>query len=147
MKLFDKIQHTSSDRIESTKGATTLQKLGANWATPESRTRSARDLRANPESRAKPEKEWGRGLGRGLGELLPIKVCEFRTSIRSIWCLVEKEILKKSTFQRKQKCISHVKSCPKLGVNEIVGDPNPLTPQWLRPWSRPISGMVSTQLK
>ena len=41
-------------------------------AKPEPRTRSAR------ESRAKLEIEWGRGLGRGLGEPLPrifLKIC------------------------------------------------------------------------
>ena len=96
MKLFSKIQRTSSVRIESTKSATTLQKLGGpNSATPESRTRNAWDLRTKPESRAKSEKERGRGLGRRLGELLHSKFWEFRTSNRSIWCIVEREILKK----------------------------------------------------
>ena len=42
-------------------------------AKPESRARSARELRAKPEPRAKPEKNRGRGLGRGLGEPLPRK--------------------------------------------------------------------------
>ena len=38
--------------------------------------RSARELRAKPEPRVKPEKpeiERGRGLGKGLGEPLPRK--------------------------------------------------------------------------
>jgi len=34
-------------------------------------------LRAKPESREKLEKERERGLGRGLGELLPINFWEF----------------------------------------------------------------------
>ena len=63
------------------KGATTAQIL---WGRK----------RAKPESRAKPEKERGRGLGRGLGEPLPRKYLDFRTSNRSIWCIVEMEILK-----------------------------------------------------
>ena len=41
--------------MKSFKGATTIQKLGG-------------PNRAKPESRAKPEKERRRGLGRGLGE-------------------------------------------------------------------------------
>ena len=64
---------------EST-GATTVQQLGG-------------PNQAKPESRAKPKKERGRGLGRGLGEPLPRKVLEFRTSNRSIWCILETEIL------------------------------------------------------
>ena len=38
---------------------------GPNRAKPETRARSARDLRAKPESRAKPEKERGEGSGEG----------------------------------------------------------------------------------
>ena len=57
------------------------------------------------ESRPTSEKERGMGLGRGLGEPLSRKFSEFRTSNRSIWCIVEREILKKLTFQRKQKNI------------------------------------------
>ena len=50
----------------SCKGAATVQKLGGpNRAKPESRARSARDLRAKPESRAKPEKKRGEGSGEG----------------------------------------------------------------------------------
>ena len=45
-------------------------------AKPESRARSARELRAKPKPRAKPEKNRGRGLGRGLGEPLPRKFFE-----------------------------------------------------------------------
>ena len=41
-----------------------------------------------------PRKSGGRGLGRGLGEPLPRKFLEFRTSNRSIWCTVEKGIRK-----------------------------------------------------
>ena len=37
--------------------------------------------------RAKPEKEWQRGLGRGLGEPFSRKCLELRTSNRSIWCI------------------------------------------------------------
>ena len=40
-------------------------------AKPEPRARSAWKMRAKPESRAEPEIEWGRGLGRGLGEPSP----------------------------------------------------------------------------
>ena len=48
------------------KGAATVQKLGGpNRAEPESRAQSARDLRAKPESRAKPEKKRGEGSGEG----------------------------------------------------------------------------------
>ena len=57
------------------------------------------------ESRPKSEKERGMGLGRGLSEPLSRKFSEFQISNRSIWCIVEREILKKSTFQRKQKNI------------------------------------------
>ena len=49
--------------------------------------------RAKPESRAKPEKERGRGLGRALGEPLPRKILKFRTSNSSIWCILETGIL------------------------------------------------------
>ena len=46
---------------------------GANSrAKPESRARSARELRAKPEPRAKLEKKRGRSLGRGFSEPLPI---------------------------------------------------------------------------
>ena len=41
-----------------------------------------------------PRKSGERGLGRGLGEPLPRKFLEFRTSNRSIWCIVEKGIRK-----------------------------------------------------
>ena len=53
------------------KGATTHHKLEAIRAKPESGARSAWDLRAEPESMAKPEKERGRSLGMGLGEPSP----------------------------------------------------------------------------
>ena len=62
-------------KMKSFKGATTIQKLGS-------------------PNRAKPEKERGRGLGRGLGEPLPRKFLEFWTSNRSIWCIDERKILK-----------------------------------------------------
>ena len=39
---------------------------GDSWAKPETRAQSARELRAKPESKAKPEIERGMGLGRGL---------------------------------------------------------------------------------
>ena len=45
--------------------------LGVNWGW--SPNRSARDLRSKPESKAKPEIERGRDMGRGLGESLPKK--------------------------------------------------------------------------
>ena len=48
-------------------------------AKPESRERSARELRAKPEPRAKPEKKRGRGLGRGLGQPLPRKFLKNQT--------------------------------------------------------------------
>ena len=47
--------------------------------------------RMKPESRAKPEKERGEGLGRWAP---PRNFSEFRTSYRLIWCIVEREILK-----------------------------------------------------
>ena len=71
------------------KGATTLQKLGAReaiQAKPESGARSAGDLRAEPKSRARPEKKRG-GVrrSRGLSESLPRNLLEFRISNRYIW--------------------------------------------------------------
>ena len=48
---------------------------------------------------------WGRSprkIGaRGLGEPLPRKFLEFQTSNRSLWCIVEREILKKIEFSKK----------------------------------------------
>ena len=58
-------------------------------AKPESRARSARELRAKPEPRAKPEKNRGRGLGRGLGEPLPRKFLKNQTWNQSFWCIFE----------------------------------------------------------
>ena len=46
-------------------------------AKPESRAWSARELRAKLEPRAQPETDWGRGLGRGLGEPLPRNFWKF----------------------------------------------------------------------
>ena len=66
--------------ILENKGGTTLQKLRSIRAKPESGAWSAWDLRAETESRAKPEQKRGSGLGRGLGEPLPRKFLEFRTS-------------------------------------------------------------------
>ena len=53
-------------------GSNHASKVGdRNRANPDLRARSVRDLRAKPESRAKPEKKREReGLGRGLGEPL-----------------------------------------------------------------------------
>ena len=92
--IIDILIHIYFLMIYLNKGAATLQKLGGpNRAKPESRARSARDLRAKPESRASPRKSGGRDLGRGLGEPLPRKFLEFRTSNSSIWCILETEIL------------------------------------------------------
>ena len=59
----------------SSKGVTSTNHApkvgGPNRAKPESRVRSARDLRAKLESRANSKKERERGLGRGLGEPPP----------------------------------------------------------------------------
>ena len=46
----------------------------------ESRARSTLDLKTQPESRAKPGKKRGRGLGSGFCELLPRTLLEIRTS-------------------------------------------------------------------
>ena len=81
--------------IQREQGRNHASKVGGpNRAKTESRAQSARDLRAKPESRAKTEEEQGRGLGRKLGESLPDIFLEFRTSNRSIWCIVQREILK-----------------------------------------------------
>ena len=89
-----------SDAQLETRGAATLQKLGGSES---GEARSARDLRAKPESRAKPEKERGRGLGRGLGEPLPRKILKFRTSNSSIWCILETGILHLMDFSNKHR--------------------------------------------
>ena len=48
----------------------------------------ARELRAKPEPRAKPEKNrGGRGLGRGLGEPLPRKFLKNQTWDHPFWCI------------------------------------------------------------
>ena len=46
---------------------------------PKGRVRKARDLRSKPESKAKPEIEWARGLGRGLGEPISRKFLKIHT--------------------------------------------------------------------
>ena len=48
--------------------------------------RSARDLRAMPEPKAKPKKR-GRGLGRGFGEPLPENLKKIITGNRAMWCI------------------------------------------------------------
>ena len=48
----------------------------------------------SPNRGRSPRKSGGRGLGRGLGEPLPRNFLEFRTSNRSIWCIVERGIRK-----------------------------------------------------
>ena len=58
-------------------------------AKPESRARNARKFRAKSDPRAKPEKKWGRGLGRGLGEPLPWKFLKLWNDKRAIWCIFE----------------------------------------------------------
>ena len=104
----------------------------------------------SPNRGRSPRKSGGGVWGGGSvssRELLHSKFWEFRTSNCSIWCVVEREILKKSNFQRKQKYILYIKSCPKLGCQWKSWGSWPPTPQGLRPWSRPISRIVSTQLK
>ena len=64
-------------------------------AKPDSRARSARELRAKPEPKAKPENKRGRGLGRGLGdgEPLPINFLKNQTWNHLFWCIFEAIIL------------------------------------------------------
>ena len=94
---FFSVSMTSQASVQSSvarMGATTGQKFGGrNRAKPEFQAGSARDLRdlrAKPESKAKSEKERGRGLGGVLVSTSPPsgKVLEFRTSNRSIWCII-----------------------------------------------------------
>ena len=110
--------------IRAHKGATTLQKLGGpNRAKPESSAQSARYSRAKPESRATPEKKREGGVWGSMSPS-PENCLEFRNSNRSIWYIVEKGILKKSTFHRQHRKPFQTnelnrppcyKLCPKLG--------------------------------
>ena len=56
-------------------------------AKPESRARSARELMAKPEPRAKPEKKRGEG-----SEPLPRNFFEIITWNRAIWCIADAKI-------------------------------------------------------
>ena len=51
----------------------------------ESRERSAREMRAKSESRTKPKKRRGRGLGRELGEPFPRKFLKIQFDSGAIW--------------------------------------------------------------
>ena len=66
----------------------------------EARIEGAKRLRFEGEARIEGEarERAGEGSGEGLGEPLPRKFLEFRTSNRSIWCIVEKGIRKYSTY-------------------------------------------------
>ena len=77
-------------------GRNHASKVGGVWiGRSPNRGREAPEIWGRSPNRGRsPRKSGGRGLGRGLGEPLPRKFLEFRTSNRSIWCIVERGIRK-----------------------------------------------------